>query len=62
MSAKNPEERIAIVHGNKELILEFLEKFEMDRMHDGAPIKAVLVKGKIKKYPKNSIKIGIKND
>lgn len=46
---------IAIIYGKKELIEEFLENFQMDRMHDGAPIKAILLIGDMKKEIKKFI-------
>ena len=51
----NDIQEIAIIYGKKELILEFLEKFEIDRMHDGATINAVLVEGDMKPYLKRFI-------
>lgn len=36
---------IAIIYGKKDLIIEFLEIFNMDRAHDGAPLNAILLKG-----------------
>lgn len=56
MSAKNPEEEIAIVYGRKDLVEYFVEQFNMDRLHDGEKIKAILLKGEMKKCLKNSIK------
>ena len=46
---------IAIVYGKKDLILEFIEKFNIDRQHDGAPLNAILLKGNIKKEIKKFI-------
>ena len=37
--------KIAIVYCNKDLVEYFVEQFNIDRMHDDAPIKAILVKG-----------------
>jgi len=34
---------IALLYAKKQLIEEFLEKFNTDRAHDGAEINAVLV-------------------
>ena len=48
-------EEIAIVYGKKDLIIEFLEIFNMDRAHDGAPLSAVLLKGDMKKEFKKLI-------
>lgn len=45
----------AIIYGKKELIEEFLEIFRMDRMHDGAPLNAILLKGDMKKEIKKFI-------
>ncbi|MEA2036039.1 MAG: hypothetical protein U9O94_00915 [Nanoarchaeota archaeon] len=42
-------QQIAIIYGKKHLIQEFLEIFNMDRTHDGAPLNAVLAKGDLKK-------------
>ena len=33
-----------IIYGKKDLLLEFLEQFNIDRQHDGAPLRAVLKK------------------
>lgn len=46
---------IAIIYGKKELIEEFLENFQIDRAHDGAEIKAILIKGDMKKEIKKFI-------
>jgi len=54
MKCKDIQE-IALVYGNKDLVLEFLEIFKIDRKHDGAPIKAILVKSDIKKDLKHLI-------
>ena len=43
---------IAIVYGNKQLIEEFIEIFNMDRAHDQAPINAIQLKGEMKKEMK----------
>ena len=48
-------QQIAIIYGKKELIQEFLEIFNMDRMHDGAPINAIQIKGEMKKEIKRFI-------
>ena len=40
----NDIEQIAIVYGKKELVEYFVEQFNIDRLHDGEEIKAVLVK------------------
>ena len=37
-------QQIAVIYGKKELIEEFLEIFNMDRMHDRAPLNAILLK------------------
>jgi len=42
-----------LLYAKKELIEEFLDIFQMDRMHDNAPINSVLLKGDIKKELKN---------
>ena len=46
---------IAIIYGKKELIEEFLEKFHIDRQHDGAELNAILLKGDMKKEAKKFI-------
>ena len=48
-------QEIAIIYGKKDWIMEFLEIFEMDRMHDGAPLNAILLKGDMKKELKKFI-------
>ncbi len=48
-------ESIALVYGEKKLVKEFLESFNWDRMHDDAPIKAILVRGDMKKDLKHFI-------
>lgn len=48
-------QEIAVVYGKKELIIEFLEIFYMDRAHDGAPLSAILLKGDMKKEVKKFI-------
>ena len=53
-------QEIAIIYGKKDWIMEFLEIFEMDRMHDGAPLSAVLLKGDMKQYSKQYICEGAK--
>ena len=45
----NQIQSIALVYGEKKLVKEFLESFNWDRMHDDAPIKAILVRGDMKK-------------
>lgn len=42
-------QEIALVYGKKELVEEFLENFRLDRMHDQAPITAILVENEMKK-------------
>ena len=37
-------EEIAIVYGKKDLVEYFVEQFNMDRLHDGEEVKAMLVK------------------
>ena len=49
-------QKIAIVYGKKHLVEYFVEQFDIDRLHDGEEVKAVLVKDELKKYLKNSIK------
>ncbi len=39
-------QQIAVIYGKKELIEEFLEMF---RMHDEAPLSAILLEGEMKK-------------
>ena len=48
-------QEIAVIYGKKELIEEFLEIFNMDRQHDGAPLKAIQLKGETKKDLKKFI-------
>ena len=48
-------QEIAIIYGKKDLIEEFLEIFNMDRMHDGAPINTIQIKGEMKKEIKKFI-------
>lgn len=48
-------QEISIIYGKKELILEFLEKFQIDRLHDGAELNAILLKGDMKKEVKKFI-------
>ncbi len=38
-------QQIAIVYGKKDLIEYLVEQFNIDRLHDGEQIKAILVKG-----------------
>jgi len=45
--------QIALVYGEKKMVKEFLESFNWDRMHDDAPIKAILVRGDMKKELKH---------
>ncbi len=40
----NDIQEIVIVYGKKDLIQEFLEIFQIDRAHDGAPLNAILLK------------------
>jgi len=42
-------QQIAIVYGKKGLVEYFVEQFEIDRLHDGEKIKAILVEGELKK-------------
>ena len=51
----NKIEEIAIVYGKKDLVEYFVEQFDIDRLHDGAPIKAILAKGSLKKALKHFI-------
>ena len=51
----NQIQQIALIYGKKELIEQFLEIFNMDRAHDGAPLNAFLLKGDIKKEMKKFI-------
>ena len=48
-------QEIIIIYGKKDLIIEFLEIFNMDRAHDQAPLNAVLVKGDMKKELKKFV-------
>ena len=42
-------QQIAIVYGKKELVEYFVEQVYIDRLHDGEEVKAILVKGDLKK-------------
>ena len=42
-------QQIAIIYGKKELVEYFVEQFNIDRLHDGEEIKAILVKNDSKK-------------
>ena len=44
----NKAEEIAIVYGKKDLVDYFVEQFNIDRLHDGEEVKAILVKGDVK--------------
>jgi len=48
-------QQIAIVYGKKELVEYFVEQFNIDRLHDGEEIKAILVKDDLKKDLKHFI-------
>ena len=48
-------QQIAIVYGNKYLVEFFVEQFNIDRLHDGEEVKAILVRGDIKKDLKHCI-------
>ena len=48
-------QQIAVVYGNKDLVEYFVEQFNIDRLHDGEEIKAILVKGDFKKYLKHYV-------
>ena len=45
----NEIEEIAIVYGKKELVEYFVEQFNIERLHDGEEVKAILVKSDLKK-------------
>ena len=47
-------QQIAIVYGKKELVEYFVEQFNIDRLHD-EEVKAILVKGDLKKDLKHFI-------
>ncbi|MBI2655140.1 hypothetical protein HYX06_01820 [Candidatus Woesearchaeota archaeon] len=47
--------QIAIVYGNKGLVEYFVEQFNLDRLHDGEDVKAILIKGDLKKDLKHFI-------
>ena len=51
-------QQIAIVYGKKDLVEYFVEQFNLDRLHDGEEVKAILVKDDMKAYLKNSMKSG----
>jgi hypothetical protein len=40
-------QQIAIVYGKKELVEYFVEQFNIDRLHDGEEVKAILVKNNL---------------
>jgi hypothetical protein len=44
-----------LLYGPKPLINEFLDIFQMDRAHDGAPLNAVLLEGDMKKELRKQI-------
>jgi hypothetical protein len=44
-----------LLYGPKPLIEEFLDIFQMDRAHDGAPLNAVLLPNNMKKELKRFI-------
>ena len=44
-----------IVYGKKNLVKYFVEQFNMDRLHDGEEVKAILAKGDLKKDLKHFI-------
>ena len=48
-------QQIAIVYGKKDLVEYFVEQFNIDRLHDGEKIKAILVKDDLKKDLKHFI-------
>ena len=48
-------QQIAIVYGKKDLVEYFVEQFNIDRLHDGEEVKAILVKGDFKKDLKHFI-------
>ena len=48
-------QQIAVVYGKKDLVEYFIEQFNIDRLHDGEEIKAILAKGDLKKDLKHFI-------
>ena len=48
-------QQIAIVYGKKDLVEYFVEQFNIDRLHDEEEVKAILVKGDLKKDLKHFI-------
>jgi len=42
-------QQIAIVYGRKDLVEYFVEQFNIDRIHDGEEVKAILVRDDLKK-------------
>ena len=42
-------QQIAIVYGKKDLVDYFVEQFNIDRLHDGEEVKAILVRDDLKK-------------
>jgi len=45
----------AVVYGKKGLVEYFVEQFNWDRLHDGEDVKAILIKGDLKKDLKHFI-------
>ena len=48
-------QQIAIVYGEKDLVEYFVEQFNIDRLHDGEKVKAILAQGDLKKDLKHFI-------
>ena len=48
-------QQIAIVYGKNDLVKYFVEQFNIDRLHDGEKVKAILVKDNLKKELKHFI-------
>ena len=48
-------QQIAIVYGKKDLVEYFVEQFNIDRLHDGEKVKAILVRDDLKKDLKHFI-------
>ena len=55
MSNQNTKNEFAIIYGKKDLVDYFVEQFNIDRLHDGEKVKAILVQGDLKKDLKHFI-------
>ena len=48
-------QQIAIVYGKKDLVEYFVEQFNIDRLHDGEKVKAILIRDDLQKDIKHFI-------